>query len=174
MDRLDMNQTWHGMAWHGMNRLDSPIAGYNINTRPGTKATTWLLIANKTGHMKRTNQSEHDKMNKRTNQNVTQNKASNSIKTWGKYMKTWTWQNPKQTIQIPSLWAALDALMQHPPQPKHQNIQESEGLEVVQGVGWRARPMKRNRRSREPWWSREFMDGLRGRDRTGSEFHVPL
>ncbi len=58
-DRLDLNG------------LDSPTAGYNINTRPETKARTWLLITNNEGHMTRTNQWGHDTMNMTTNQNMT-------------------------------------------------------------------------------------------------------
>ncbi len=64
-DRLDL--TWHetDLAWNrcGMNRLDSPTAGNNINTRQELKARTWLLIANTERHMTRTNQWRHDTMN---------------------------------------------------------------------------------------------------------------
>ncbi len=40
-NRLNKRQTWHGM-----NGLDSPTAGNNINTRQELKARTWLLITN--------------------------------------------------------------------------------------------------------------------------------
>ncbi len=55
-----------------MNRLDSPTADYNINTRQQTMAIWWLLIANNTGHMTRTNQWETRRMTRTTNQNMTQ------------------------------------------------------------------------------------------------------
>jgi len=45
-NRLDQRQTWHGI-----NGLDSPTAGYNINTRQSNKAMTWLLIENRVGHV---------------------------------------------------------------------------------------------------------------------------
>ncbi len=54
--RLDLNRLDLRQTWQGLNGLDSPTAGYNINTRTELKATTWLLIENKKDHMTRTNQ----------------------------------------------------------------------------------------------------------------------
>ncbi len=70
-NRLDLKQAWHGMNRRGMNRLDSPTAGNNINTRQSNKAMTRLLTENSEGHMTRTNQWRQDTWNKGTNQNVT-------------------------------------------------------------------------------------------------------
>ncbi len=78
-DRLELKQTWHGM-----NRVDSPTAGYNINTRPETEARTWLLITNKEGHMTRTNQWKTGHMTKTTNKNMTHwTMEPIAKKTWG-------------------------------------------------------------------------------------------
>ncbi len=78
-NRLDLKQTWHGM-----NRVDSPTAGYNINTRPETEARTWLLITNNEGHMTRTNQWETRHMTKTTNEHMTHwTMEPIAKKTWG-------------------------------------------------------------------------------------------
>ncbi len=57
---------------YGMNGLDSPTAGNNINTRPGTKQWHGYLYK-QTGSHDMNNQWEHDTMNKGTN----------SKETWG-------------------------------------------------------------------------------------------
>ncbi len=62
--RLDLNSL--DLNRLDMNRRDS------INTRQQTMAIWWLLIANNTGHMTRTNQWETRRMTRTTNQNMTQ------------------------------------------------------------------------------------------------------
>ncbi len=67
---IQTDLTWHetDLAWNrcGMNRLDSPTAGNNINTQDNDMAT----YNYNEGHMTRTNQWETRRMTKTSNEHM--------------------------------------------------------------------------------------------------------
>ncbi len=141
-NRLDQRQTWHGM-----NRLDSPTAGYNINTRQAPKVMTRLLIANNEDHMTRTNQWETRHLTRTTNQNMThctrepiarRHKGKGSMKQTGTMKKLKKQQHKiKNKTQNPRRFNDTEP----------QNLKSPGGwwsgsrTEVFLGAGWRARPV---------------------------------